>query len=58
MDVNDSGWIDNIQFQNYFTNVIKHWSSLINKQVKLNKPMIQAIFNKIDTDQDGRVYCK
>lgn len=35
MDVKDRGYIDCIEFQNYFTNVIKHWSGLINKQIKL-----------------------
>lgn len=31
MDLKDLGYIEPIEFQNYFTNVIKHWSSLINK---------------------------
>ncbi len=35
MDVRDQGYIDSQQFQNYFTNVVKHWSSLINKQIPL-----------------------
>ena len=35
MDLQDRGWINFQSFLNYFTKVITHWSSLINKQIKL-----------------------
>jgi Ca2+-binding EF-hand superfamily protein len=40
MDTKDRGYINCIEFQNYFTNVVKHWSSLVNKQIKLQKDLI------------------
>lgn len=40
MDMNDKGYIDFNEFVNYFTHVVKHWSSLVNKTIKLQKDVL------------------
>jgi len=58
MDTQDKGYINLDEFLNYFTKVIMHWSSLVNKSIRVNKEAVTDIFNKIDTDKKQRIYCK
>ena len=58
MDERNRGVIEYQEFQNYFTKVIKHWSSLVNKQIKVNKPLLTSIFQQLDLKQNGRVSCR
>ena len=44
MDANGNGSISFDEFYNYFTNVIQHWSSLINSHVKVDRNEMHAIF--------------
>ena len=58
MDEADKGFITFKEFYHYFSNLITHWSSLINKHVRLQKDLLQDIFNKIDTKKEGIIYCR
>lgn len=58
MDVDNNGYLSFQEFYQHFSNVILHWSSLINKHVKLNKQLLQDIFNKIDTKKRGVIHCR
>lgn len=58
MDMRERGYIDFQEFCAYFTNVILHWSSIINTHVKVDKDVLQRIFNKIDRKREGIIYCR
>jgi len=58
MDMRERGYIDFQEFGAYFTNVILHWSSIINSHVKVDKDVLQKIFNKIDRKRQGIIYCR
>lgn len=58
MDMRERGYIDFQEFGAYFTNVILHWSSIINSHVKVEKDVLQRIFNKIDRKREGIIHCR
>ena len=45
MDDNENGMIDFEGFYNFFQKVLMHWSSLINNHVRVNRDVLQTIFN-------------
>ncbi len=58
MDMRERGFIDFQEFYAYFTNVILHWSSIINSHVKIDREVLLDIFNKIDKKREGIIYCR
>ena len=44
MDQNGNGQISFDEFHNYFTQVISHWSSLVNSHVRVNRSEIYDIY--------------
>ena len=56
MDQKKTGYIDFDEFYNYFSQVVAHWSSLVNSHVRVDKQQIWKIFTTIDNDGDGVLY--
>ena len=52
MDENGNGSLSFQEFYEYISQVISHWSSLINSHVRINRSDVQQIFRKIDIDDD------
>lgn len=52
MDNNENGTITFEEFYDYFSQVISHWSSLINSHVRVNRQDLHRIFREIDVDDD------
>ena len=52
MDENGNGSLSFQEFYDYISQVISHWSSLINSHVRINRSDVQHIFRKIDVDDD------
>ena len=55
MDDNENGMIDFEGFYNFFQKVLMHWSSLINNHVRVNRDVLQTIFDEIDYNGDDQV---
>lgn len=53
MDLNGNNIISFVEFHDYFSQVIRHWSSLINSNVRISRQELIDIFNKIDTSNNG-----
>ena len=53
MDRNANNLISFEEFYDYFSQVIAHWSSLVNSYVRVSKQELFEIFTKIDSDKNG-----
>ena len=56
MDTSQNGVVTFDEFYNYFSQVIAHWSSMINSHVRISRAEILKIFQTIDIDGDGSVF--
>lgn len=55
MDRNASNNINFEEFCDYFTQVIAHWSSLVNSYVRVSKKELLEIFSQIDKNGSGEI---
>ena len=53
MDIDNDSKLNFDEFYSYFSNVVTHWSSLINYHVQIDKAMLKQWFDKIDTKKKG-----
>ena len=58
MDQSCNNKIDFEEFFDYFSQVISHWSSLVNTNVRLSRQEMYDIFAQIDTDSSGSISYK
>jgi len=55
MDKEGNGEVTFEEFYDYFSQVISHWSSLVNSHVRISRAELLQIFRTIDIDNDGSV---